>query len=306
MSAGLVEALRAPPPGLAETRARPPAPGRIEGGGGRPAAPLVSVVTVARNAASTLPRTIESLRAQTLRREGAEIEHIVVDGGSRDGTPALLEAAGDVVSFWLSEPDEGISDAFNKGIALARAPLVALLNADDRFDPGHLERAAAALSAAPAAGFSHADMVLRAPGGPVLARLAAPRDYAVLAPRRMPVNHPTMVARLSLYEAHGLFRPRLRYTMDHDLLWRLAEAGVPAVRAEGVGAEMAPGGVSDERWLALLRESWFLRRAHGAGAAGAAAVLGGALARGLAARALLSFGGRGLYRALRERRRARA
>jgi glycosyltransferase involved in cell wall biosynthesis len=122
-----------------------PAADRVTGGrlaGRRDAAPvpMVSVVTVVWNAAATLPETIASVHAQ---RGTADLEYIVVDGASTDGTRALLES--DNVDLWISEPDEGIYDAMNKGIALARGEIVVLINADDRLIPGALARGVRAL-----------------------------------------------------------------------------------------------------------------------------------------------------------------
>src|SRR5581483_3497952 len=99
----------------------------------RPAAAVpVSVVTAVRNAAATIARTIASVRAQDF----AGIEHIVVDGASGDGTLEVLRSLGRDVALWTSEPDRGISDAFNKGIALARGEIIGILNGDDWYEPG--------------------------------------------------------------------------------------------------------------------------------------------------------------------------
>lgn len=112
----------------------------------------VSVVTACYNAAKTLSRTLESVQSQVMS-EGIEIEHIVVDGGSKDGTVDLLHSfaatptrqlqnrgcdvhdAGTTYTFrWLSEKDRGLYDAINKGIRMATGEVVGILNADDWFD----------------------------------------------------------------------------------------------------------------------------------------------------------------------------
>src|SRR6185295_16144009 len=94
--------------------------------------PLVSVVTIVRNGAHTLSRTIESVLSQDF----PDIEYIVVDGGSTDGTLELLRANQDQIAIWISEADQGISDAFNKGIALSRGEIIGLLNSDDWYEAG--------------------------------------------------------------------------------------------------------------------------------------------------------------------------
>ena len=86
----------------------------------------ISIITVCFNSAKTISDTINSVASQ----DYPEIEHIIVDGGSTDGTLDILEKAPSVVSF-VSEPDKGIYDAMNKGIAIATGDVVGILNADD-------------------------------------------------------------------------------------------------------------------------------------------------------------------------------
>jgi glycosyltransferase involved in cell wall biosynthesis len=92
-----------------------------------PDVPLISIITATFNAAEQLPHTLASLRAQTFRN----FEWIVIDGGSTDGTPALLRDAQDMLSYWVSEPDSGIYDAWNKGCARARGEWLMFLGAGD-------------------------------------------------------------------------------------------------------------------------------------------------------------------------------
>jgi hypothetical protein len=89
--------------------------------------PRISIITATFNAAAQLPYTIHSMREQTSR----DFEWIVVDGDSTDGTRALLHENEDLISRWISEPDQGIYDAFNKGCALARGEWLLFLGAGD-------------------------------------------------------------------------------------------------------------------------------------------------------------------------------
>ena len=89
--------------------------------------PLVSIVTAVLNGEACLADAIRSVRAQTY----PHIEHIIVDGGSRDGTVSIIRAYADGVAKWMSEPDQGIYDAMNKGIRMATGAIVGTLNADD-------------------------------------------------------------------------------------------------------------------------------------------------------------------------------
>ncbi|MHB8981052.1 glycosyltransferase [Thiobacillus sp.] len=95
----------------------------------------ISVVTVTRNAASILPGLVESLRAQTDRN----FEWVVVDGASTDGTAEIIEAAGDLVGRWISEPDCGIYDAMNKAVRIASGDYYLVCGADDRLSIDAIE-----------------------------------------------------------------------------------------------------------------------------------------------------------------------
>lgn len=100
--------------------------------------PLVSIITVSFNAAGDIERTLRSVDNQTF----TDYEHLIVDGASTDGTLAAIRAAGDNPRRWvISEPDEGIYDAMNKGLQAARGEYLLFLNAGDEFhDTGALAR----------------------------------------------------------------------------------------------------------------------------------------------------------------------
>ena len=117
-------------------------------------APKVSLVTVTLNARATLARTIESVQRQTF----PDLEHVVVDGASSDGTRDLLAEALRPQDFWISEPDRGISDALNKGVALARGAYVQFIHADDWLSPDQVERAVETLERS-GADFVYGDLV---------------------------------------------------------------------------------------------------------------------------------------------------
>ena len=92
-------------------------------------APLISVITVVYNGASTLKKTIDSVAKQNY----LNIEYIIIDGGSTDNTVQIIEEYSHRINFWISEKDNGIYDAMNKGIRLAKGDWIYFLNADDKF-----------------------------------------------------------------------------------------------------------------------------------------------------------------------------
>lgn len=89
--------------------------------------PIISIITIIYNGVDLLPGTIESVVGQTYRA----IEYIVVDGGSTDGTVAVIEKYADQISQWISEPDKGLYDAMNKGLKMATGDFVWFMNAGD-------------------------------------------------------------------------------------------------------------------------------------------------------------------------------
>lgn len=95
----------------------------------QPTPPLVSVITVCYNSAATLARALQSVADQ----DWPHVEHIVIDGGSTDGTAAVLEQFRARLAHVVSEPDKGIYDAMNKGLARVSGDIVCFLNADDRY-----------------------------------------------------------------------------------------------------------------------------------------------------------------------------
>jgi glycosyltransferase involved in cell wall biosynthesis len=109
----------------------------------------ISIITPSFNHARFLPRTLESVQSQQHSADGRfEIEHIVVDGGSTDGTIEVLRGCGSEVR-WVSEPDKGQADALNKGLAMATGDIVGWLNSDDVYDPGALAAVTDVMSVEP-------------------------------------------------------------------------------------------------------------------------------------------------------------
>lgn len=211
--------------------------------------PLVSIVTVVMNAASTIGRAIESVHAQ----RGPAIEHVFVDGGSRDGTVALIRARVRVQDYLVSEPDHGISDAFNKGVSLARGRFIQFLNADDWLSPDQIERATDLLRSA-SADYVFGNLVFYEDGRP-RHTLAGDPGYARVIHRRMPaIGHPTVLAKRALFERVGLFDLRLRNAMDYDWLYRVHRAGGIGVYGAEIVGHMTWAGVSNTHFARTIEE----------------------------------------------------
>lgn len=97
--------------------------------------PLISIITVVYNGSKTLEQTICSVLNQTYKN----IEYIIIDGGSVDGTLNIIKKYEDRLSFWVSEPDKGLYDAMNKGISHAKGELIGMINSDDWYELNAVE-----------------------------------------------------------------------------------------------------------------------------------------------------------------------
>jgi len=206
----------------------------------------VSVITIARNAQSHMARTIESVLAQ----DYPDIEYIVVDGASTDGTMAVVERYRDRIAKIVSEPDAGISDAWNKGVRMATGDVVALLNAGDTHDPHTVGRAVEALRAGK--DFVYGDTLLVDDDGRVL-RTNVGRFHLWFYSAGFGFYHPSCFATRALYQRVGEYDRKLRYAMDSDWICRAVTAGARIGKHGGL-TRMLDGGVSVQRRFAAYGE----------------------------------------------------
>lgn len=220
--------------------------------------PEVSIVTVVLNAAATLERTISSVQAQSF----PSIEHVLVDGGSTDGCLEIIRRSVRPRDFWISEKDRGISDAFNKGVALTRGRLVLILNADDWMSPDQIELSVQALNRS-GADFVFGDLIFYDGPHPKFRYVGDP-GYAGVIRRRWPaVGHPTLLATRDCFERIGLFDPIYRNAMDYDWLLRLHNAGARGVYCPDAVGHMTHDGVSNLQFRRTIEEIKQIVIAHG-------------------------------------------
>jgi glycosyltransferase involved in cell wall biosynthesis len=179
--------------------------------------PLVSIVTPTFGRAELLRHTMASVRGQFYRN----IEHIVVDGGSTDGTVDLLRASeGTYPLRWVSEPDEGMYQAVNKGLRMASGDILAYLNSDDLYLPWTVEAVVDAFRRRADAGFVYGD-VLVVDDADGRADIAFQLPFDLDHVRRVGfLGQPAVFWRREAYEAVGPFDERLRYVADCDYWMR--------------------------------------------------------------------------------------
>lgn len=216
----------------------------------------ISIITVCYNCANSLINTLHSVLSQTYRH----LEHVVVDGGSSDGTSELLHRVEPLFRGklrWISEPDSGIYDAMNKGLKLATGEVVGFLNADDIYrHPDTLQRIGRAFSEHPETEAVHANLEFVNEAGQITRRWAG-RPYSNGAFQRgwMPA-HPTFYCRKYCYERYGGFDCSIGSAADFELMLRFIEKH--HIRTRFIPQNlisMRPGGVSTAGWRAVLRNT---------------------------------------------------
>ena len=229
--------------------------------------PTISIVTPCLNAASTIGRTLDSVASQGY----LGVEHVVVDGGSTDGTLELLAQFPEVKV--ISEPDEGLSDAVNKGIALASGELVGWLNADDWYLPGALAAVGDAAEANPRAEwFTGGCPIVDGGGNEIRDGVTAYKNF-LLGHYSFPlylsqnfISCPATFIRASALEAVGPLRLDYSYSMDYDLFLRLARRGDPIILGRDLAVfAMAEGTKSMTGFDKQFSEHAEQARAHGEG-----------------------------------------
>jgi glycosyltransferase involved in cell wall biosynthesis len=181
--------------------------------------PLVSVVTPSYNQARYLEETILSV----LTQDYADLEYLVVDGGSTDGSLEIIQRYADRLAWWVSEPDRGQTEAINKGFAHAGGSILAWLNSDDAYLPGAVSAAVEYLCAHPEAGMVYGDANLIDEHGRMIGKFPARQtDYTKL--KRGYVHIPQQAAffRADLWRQVGPLDPSFYFAMDYDLWVRLA------------------------------------------------------------------------------------
>ena len=177
---------------------------------------LVSVLTPSLNQARWLKDTLRSVADQTY----PHVEHVVMDGGSTDGTIGLLEAAGTHVR-WRSEPDRGQSHALNKALAVSRGEVIGWLNADDAyFDAGVVEQVAAAFRRHPDVDVVYGHAALANADGLILQMLWVPPFSYSLLKRHTYIIQPAAFVRRSALEG-TLADESYHFVMDRELWLRL-------------------------------------------------------------------------------------
>ena len=214
----------------------------------------ISIVTAVLNGRETLPDMLGSLR----RQSHAQIEHVVQDGGSTDGTLACLQSDGIGQTLLQSRPDTGIYDAINQGIARASGDVIGLLHADDRLAGPEVLAAVADALQDPDIDGVYGDIQYVSRGDPnrVIRQWKAGPYAASKLQRGWLPPHPTLYLRRSAFEKAGLCDSSSRISGDYDAMLRFLTTGqLRLAYIPQVMVQMKMGGASNRSFAHMIRKS---------------------------------------------------
>lgn len=203
--------------------------------------PLISVVTVVYNGEQFLEETILSVINQTYDN----VEYIIIDGGSTDGTLDIIKKYDHAIDYWVSENDKGIYDAMNKGICVSLGQVVSILNCADLFLTDALSEVSI---------FFSSDKKLSVLTGAIIKYdnfhefnlYTDEENFNSLINYTMPCNHPATFVPLKVYKCFGLFNSFFKICGDYDLIYRFHFSGVKFYHSDFLFVRMQLGGVSEK------------------------------------------------------------
>lgn len=180
---------------------------------------LVSIITPSYNQGRFLEATILSV----LQQDYKNIEYIIVDGGSTDGSREVIQRYADRLAWWTSQPDQGQTEAINKGFARAGGDVLAWLNSDDTYQPGAVSEAVAYLQDHPEAGLVYGDANFIDEHGNVIGRFPSRQtDYKRLRQGYVHICQQASFFRAELWRKVGPLDSSFYFAMDYDLWVRLS------------------------------------------------------------------------------------
>lgn len=214
----------------------------------------ISIITVCFNSRSTIEDTIQSISSQNYQ----DIEYIIIDGSSNDGTVSLIKEHADKVTKWSSEPDKGIYDAMNKGIGMASGDIIGFLNADDLYADCYVLEKVAGIFKDFTVDACYADLVYVDPVDlNKVVRYIKSCDYVDgLFRKGWCPPHPTFFVKKSIYQQYGGFDLSYAIGNDVELMIRfLGRHKISTVYFPEILVRMRTGGVSNSSFLNIIRQN---------------------------------------------------
>jgi glycosyltransferase involved in cell wall biosynthesis len=204
----------------------------------------ISIITAVYNRANFIAKAVRSVQSQTW----PHVEHVIIDGASTDGTVAVLETCLNAQTVWLSEPDKGIYDALNKGLARASGDVIGVMHSDDFFADEKVlaEVAAAFTNPAVDAVYGDLDYVAKLDTARIVRRWRSGHFSSAKLGRGWMPPHPTLFLRRSVIERWGGYDTSFRIAADYDTILRYFGQGkISSAYIPRVLVKMRLGGESN-------------------------------------------------------------
>ncbi len=204
----------------------------------KPNFPLVSIITVVLNGVNTIEQTLNSVLNQSYKN----IQYIIIDGGSTDGTIDIIRKYEDHIDLWVSEPDGGLYDAMNKGISYAKGELIGIINSDDWYEEEIISHIIDV--------YNDSDQKTVIYG--LIRNFRDEKFYSIKgistnALRYDMIQHPTCFIPKEIYDKYGSYDSKYKYSADYDLILRYVNNGVNFKFIEKIIVNFRTGGKSSHR-----------------------------------------------------------
>jgi glycosyltransferase involved in cell wall biosynthesis len=222
-----------------------------------------SIITVSYNSDKTLERTIRSVLDQTHKN----YEYILVDGGSSDNTNAIIESYKTKFTtnfVHISEPDNGIYDAMNKGIALAKGKVVGLLNSDDYYFNNTLSTVFEIFKNTDKKSVISGELLFKSITGEQLLKTSEVRFKKIMKKYKNGVRHPATFVPKVIYDELGLFNLNYKIASDAELIFRIYRAEFDFIFVNQPLVVMSDGGISNSKGIfkQLILENHYLLKTY--------------------------------------------
>lgn len=222
-----------------------------------PGKPLISIITVVHNGEKYLEQTIQSVLNQTYEN----IEYIIIDGASTDGTLDIVRKHEDQIAYWVSEPDGGIYEAMNKGILLASGELVGIINADDWLLPETVDIVVNSYRKNHDVTVFHGNCKIINEHNEYIKKPLA--NFKEEKFKSMPINHPGSFITKRGYDELGVYSMEFRIASDYELILRFISKGQLFSYVDKTLTVMRDGGVSSSDFVRSFNEARRVKHYYG-------------------------------------------
>ena len=219
-----------------------------------PAEPLLTVVTVVYNGALHIEKAVQSVLSQ----DYLNIEYIIIDGCSSDGTIDIIQRYENIIDYWMSAPDRGIYDAMNKGIMLSRGELIGFLNSDDFYEPGAIRAVIEDYKKKCYRGIYYGNSyVIQAD---LRIRYLSIGNASLW--RGLGFKHQAMFVHRDIHKKFGLYNPAYRIAADYDFVLSAALKGVKLIHIDKTLVNYSNMGASGINRIETLNEIRMIGKRH--------------------------------------------